>query len=103
MQIGEPAIIAARTGAITVGDFRVADVALGGEGAPLVPWVDWRLFRRRGQRRLLQNIGGIANCTLVTEAFAELRAREVGAAEVGVGRESRPEGRRRHEGGGDAG
>src|SRR5689334_15597434 len=40
LQLGEPAIIAARTGASTVGDFRVAYVALGGEGAPLVPWAD---------------------------------------------------------------
>ena len=74
LQIGEPAIIAARSGAITVGDFRVADVALGGEGAPLVPWVDWRLFREPGRRRALQNIGGIANVCLVTEPLADLRA-----------------------------
>ena len=74
LQLGEPAVIAARSGAITVGDFRVADVALGGEGAPLVPWVDWRLFRKAGRRRALQNIGGIANVCLVTESLAELRA-----------------------------
>lgn len=74
LQLGEPAIIAARSGAITVADFRVADVALGGEGAPLVPWVDWRLFRQLGRRRALQNIGGIANVCLVTESLADLRA-----------------------------
>ncbi len=74
LQLGEPAVIAARSGAITVGDFRVADVALGGEGAPLVPWVDWRLFREPGRRRALQNIGGIANVCLVTEALHDLRA-----------------------------
>jgi len=82
LQLGEPAIIAARSGAITVGDFRVADVAIGGEGAPLVPWVDWRLFRRAGQRRALQNIGGIANVTLVTEDFAGLRAFDNGPGNV---------------------
>ena len=74
LQLGEPAIIAARSGAITVGDFRVADLALGGEGAPLVPWVDWRLFRKPGVRRALQNIGGIANVSRVTESLDELVA-----------------------------
>ena len=82
LQLGEPAIIAARAGAITVGDFRVADVALGGEGAPLVPWVDWRLFRAPGRRRALQNIGGIANVTVVTEDFASLRAFDNGPGNV---------------------
>jgi anhydro-N-acetylmuramic acid kinase len=74
LQIGEPAVIAARTGVLTVADFRVADVALGGEGAPLVPWVDWALFREAGRTRALQNIGGIANVTLVTEAISGLLA-----------------------------
>ena len=74
LQLAEPAIIAARSRAITVGDFRVADIALGGEGAPLVPWVDWRLFRKPGVRRALQNIGGIANVSRVTESIDELVA-----------------------------
>jgi anhydro-N-acetylmuramic acid kinase len=82
LQLGEPAVIAARSGAITVGDFRVADVALGGEGAPLVPWVDWRLFRRAGVRRLLQNIGGIANVSRVTYELADLRAFDNGPGNV---------------------
>src|SRR5207248_3263057 len=56
LQLGEPAIIAARTGAVTVGDFRVADVAHGGEGAPLLPFADWLLFRAPGRVRALQNI-----------------------------------------------
>jgi anhydro-N-acetylmuramic acid kinase len=67
LQLGEPAVIAARTGAVTVADFRVADVALGGEGAPLVPYADWVLFRRPGRVRALQNIGGIANVALVSD------------------------------------
>lgn len=67
LQLGEPAVIAARTGVVTVGDFRVADVALGGEGAPLVPYADYVLFREPGRRRALQNIGGIANVTVLAD------------------------------------
>ncbi|HEX6835633.1 MAG TPA: anhydro-N-acetylmuramic acid kinase [Polyangia bacterium] len=67
LQIGEPAVIAARTGVVTVGDFRVADVAHGGEGAPLLPYADWLLFRAPGRVRALQNIGGIANVAIVSD------------------------------------
>ena len=67
LQIGEPAVLAARTGVVTVGDFRVADVALGGEGAPLVPYCDHLLFRWPGHTRALQNIGGIANVTVLSD------------------------------------
>jgi anhydro-N-acetylmuramic acid kinase len=74
LQMGEPALIAARTGLVTVGDFRVADVAEGGEGAPLVPWTDWVLHKRAGRVRALQNIGGIANVTAVTEKLEEMIA-----------------------------
>ncbi len=74
LQIGEPAVIAARTGVLTVGDFRVADLALHGEGAPLVPYCDFLLFRKPGTRRALQNIGGIANVAILGEGAADVVA-----------------------------
>lgn len=63
LQLGEPAVIAARTGVVTVADFRTADIANGGHGAPLVPYADWVLFRHPSQGRAIQNIGGIGNVT----------------------------------------
>lgn len=65
LQLGDPARVAWRTGVPTVADFRQADVAAGGQGAPLVPWTDWILFRDPRQGRLVQNIGGIANLTVI--------------------------------------
>ena len=64
-QLGESAVIAERTGVAVIGDFRVRDMAAGGQGAPLVPIADAMLFASREHWRALQNIGGIGNVTVV--------------------------------------
>ncbi|MGH8446455.1 MAG: anhydro-N-acetylmuramic acid kinase [Solimonas sp.] len=64
-QLGDPNRIAARTGIATVGDFRRADMAWDGQGAPLVPAFHHAMFARAGVQRVIANIGGIANITVL--------------------------------------
>jgi len=78
IQVGSGDVIAERTGIPTVTEFRGRDLAAGGQGAPLVPYVDYLLFRKPGKVRALQNIGGIANVTVVAEAMDSVIAFDTG-------------------------
>jgi len=82
LQIGEGGIIAARTGITTVSDFRPADLALGGNGAPLVPFADYALYRHPKLGRISLNIGGIANITVIP---ANAKPSQVFAFDTGPG------------------
>jgi len=81
-QTGEAAIIAVRVGVPVVSDFRPADIAAGGKGAPLVPFLDYLLFRDGKVERIIQNIGGIANLTAIPAGAA---AHELIAFDTGPG------------------
>jgi anhydro-N-acetylmuramic acid kinase len=83
LQIGEPSIIAARTGIATVADFRVADMANGGQGAPLVPYVDWLLLRDEKIHRVALNLGGIANLSVLPPARPRTNSAQVTAFDTG--------------------
>ena len=71
-QLGEPSFMAAALGCPVVHGFRQGDIAVGGAGAPLVPFVDWALLRDPGEPRAALNIGGIANLTVLPTAGAPL-------------------------------
>lgn len=71
LQLGDPSRIAVRTGLTVVADFRRADVALGGQGAPLLPIFHHACFARAGEPRAVLNLGGIANLTLLPDASSD--------------------------------
>ncbi len=84
LQIGEPGLIAKRTGIATVADFRPADMALGGQGAPLVPLLDYLWFRSAQKTRGVLNLGGIANLTVLKKGASrdEIIAYDTGPANM---------------------
>lgn len=82
LQIGDPSVIANLTGIVTVGDFRIADCSVNGDGAPLVPYLDYILFTHKTKNRALLNIGGIANITVLKK---NARKQDVIAFDSGPG------------------
>ena len=67
LQIGEPSVIAQETGYMTIANFRTADIAQGGNGAPLVCFADEMWFKNKNKNFAIQNIGGISNVTIVSD------------------------------------
>ena len=84
-QTGEGAVLAARLGAPVVSDFRPADMAVGGNGAPLVPLLDVAYYAHRNRLRVLQNLGGIGNLTIIPAGIHLGKMEHVIAFDTGPG------------------
>ena len=82
LQIGCPAVLAVRLGVPVVSDFRAADVALGGQGAPLAPTLDAALFSSDAETRVLLNLGGVANVTVLPAGAPPALAFDTGPANL---------------------
>ena len=82
LQIGSPAGIAARLGVPVVADFRAGDLALGGQAAPLAPYLDGALFGHPSETRVLLNLGGIANLTVLPPGAPPRTAFDTGPANM---------------------
>lgn len=67
LQIGDISVVSKQTGRPVIGDYRPADIAVGGQGAPLTPYADYILFADQHKGRIVQNIGGIGNCTILPQ------------------------------------
>ena len=70
LQIGEPSVISQKTGCMTIANFRTADIAQGGNGAPLVCFADEKWFKPLNKNIAIQNIGGISNVTVISRNHA---------------------------------
>ncbi len=84
LQVGESAVIAERVGLPVISDFRARDMAAGGQGAPLVPYVDWLLFGGDADAVACLNIGGIANFTVVSERLEDVLAFDSGPGNMPI-------------------
>ena len=84
LQIGSPAVLAARLGAPVIADFRAGDLALGGQAAPLAPYLDGALFAHPDETRVLLNLGGIANLTVLPPGGPPRAAFDTGPANMVV-------------------
>ena len=82
LQIGCPAVLATRLGTPVIADFRAGDVALGGQGAPLAPTLDGALFADPDEARVLLNLGGIANLTVLPPGGPPRAAFDTGPANM---------------------
>lgn len=81
LQIGEPEIIAKKTNTVVISNFRASDIAVGGSGAPLVPYLDYILFHDSNQKTALQNLGGIGNVACISgKAKEDIIAFDTGPA-----------------------